>query len=53
LFEGQLLQARIAFARGETAAARQQLQDLMATSTDEAKRAALTHELRKMDQGRL
>ena len=53
LFEGQLLQAKIVFAQGEAVAAGQQLQDLMATSTDEAKRAALNHELRKMDQGRL
>jgi len=51
LFEGQLLQAKIVFARSEPALAVQQLQDLVAAADDEAKQAALAYELWKMGQG--
>ena len=51
VFEGQLLQAKIVFARGEPALAAQQLQDLVAAAADEAKQAALAYELWKMGQG--
>jgi tetratricopeptide (TPR) repeat protein len=51
IFEGQLLQAKIAFARGQEALARQQLQALFNLAGNEARQAALHYELWRMDQG--
>jgi len=51
VFDGRLLQAKIAFARGDREAAVQQLQALRAVAVEEAQQAALHYELAKMGQG--